>query len=54
MRVMTTIPWLWAARFWISRRGSGSGRVRSVWNVVTIGLRQLRKKSNTRRPQSSG
>ena len=31
-------PWLWAARIWISRRGSGSGWVISVWNVVTIGL----------------
>ena len=36
---MTTIPWLQAATFWITRRGNGSGWVRSVWNVVTMGLR---------------
>ena len=31
------------------RRGSGSGSVKSVWNVVTMGLRQSRTKSNTLR-----
>ena len=44
---MTTMPWLRAAKTWIMRRGNGSGRVKSVWNVVTIGLRHSRTKSNT-------
>ena len=44
---MTTMPWLWAARLWMMRRGSGAGSVNSVWNVVTIGLRQSRTKFNT-------
>ena len=51
---MTTMPWLRAARFWIKRRGSGSGSVKSVWNVVTIGLRQSRTKSNTRHAPLAG
>ena len=38
----------------ITRRGNGSGWVRSVWNVVTMGLRHSRTKSNTRRPHSPG
>jgi len=38
---MTTMPLLRAAKFWITRRGSGAGSVKSVWNVVTIGLRHF-------------
>ena len=44
------MPWLWAARCWIKRRGSGAGWVSSVWNVVTIGFRQAHKSHHPRCP----